>query len=50
MRHVVRTHRVNLDSLFERIREDPGLEVKYCNTKEQLADMLTKGMFSTIQD
>ena len=46
MRHVARTHRVDLDWLWERIREDPGIEIKYINTKIQLADILTKGSFS----
>ena len=46
MRHVARTHRVDLDWLFERIRDDPGIFLKYVNTKEQLADMLTKGQFT----
>ena len=38
MRHVSRTHRVALDWLFDRI--------KYVDTKNQLADMLTKECFS----
>ena len=28
MRHVVRTRRVNLDSMFAKIREDPGIQIK----------------------
>ena len=38
MRHVSRTHRVALDWLFYRI--------KYIDTKNQLADILTKGNFT----
>ena len=46
LRHVARTHRVDLDWLFERIMKDPGMFVKYVGTKEQLADILTKGSFT----
>ena len=43
MRHVSRTHRVALDWLFDRINLDPKIQIKYIDTKNQLADMLTKG-------
>ena len=46
MRHVSRTHRVALDWLFDRINLDPKVEIKYIDTKNQLADMLTKGNFT----
>ena len=46
LRHVGRTHRVDLDWLFERIMNDPGIYVKYVGFKEQLADILTKGSFT----
>ena len=49
MRHVLRTFRVDIDWLFERVREDPGIYMKYVNTKNQLADMLTKGSFTAAQ-
>ena len=49
MRHVLRTFRVDLDWLFERVRVDPGIFMKYVNTKKQLADMLTKGSFTAAQ-
>ena len=42
MRHVSRTHRVALDWLFDRINLDPKIQVKYIDTKNQLADILTK--------
>ena len=42
LRHVPRTHRVDLDWLFERISLDPAVRLKYVSTKEQLADILTK--------
>ena len=43
MRHVSRTHRVALDWLFDRINSDPNIQIKYIDTKNQLADILTKG-------
>ena len=46
MRHVTRTHRVDLDWIFERLRHDPGIQIKYVGTKFQLADLLTKGSFT----
>ena len=49
MRHVQRTHRVNLDWLFDRIAKDPGIRIKYVGTKQQIVDMLTKGSFIAIQ-
>ena len=49
MRHVARTHRVDLDWLWERIREDPGVFIKYVGTKEQIADLFTKGNFTAEQ-
>ena len=35
-----------LDWLFERINLDPQTQIKYVDTKNQLADILTKGSFS----
>ena len=46
MRLVSRTHRVALDWLFDRINSDPKIQSKYIDTKNQLADMLTKGNFT----
>ena len=46
MRHVSRTHRVALDWLFDRINLDPKIQVKYVDTKNQLAEILTKGNFT----
>ena len=42
MRHVSRTQRVALDWLFDRIT----FQIKYIDTKYQLADILTKGNFT----
>ena len=41
MRHVSRTHRVALDWLFDRIKLHPKIQIKYIDTKNQLADILT---------
>ena len=46
MRHVSRTHRVTLDRLFDRINLDSKIQIKYIDTKNQLADILTKGNFT----
>ena len=42
MRHDTRTHRVALDWLFDRINLDPKIQIKYIDTKNQLADILTR--------
>ena len=41
MRHVSRTLRVALDWSFDRINLDPKNQIKYIDTKNQLADILT---------
>ena len=46
MRHVSRTHRVALDWLFDRINLDSKIQIKYIDTKNQLADILTKANFT----
>ena len=46
MRHVSRTHRVALDWLFDRLNLDSKIQVKYNDTKHQLADILTNGNFT----
>ena len=46
MRHVSRTHRVALDWLLDRINLDPKIQIKYSDTTNQLADILTKGNFT----
>ena len=33
LRHVPRTHRIDLDWLFEIIKNDPGINIKYISTK-----------------
>ena len=46
IRCVSRTRRVALDWLFDRINLSPEFEIKYIDTKHQLADMLTKSNFA----
>ena len=46
LRHVSRTHRVALDWSSDRINLDPKIQIKYIDTKNQLADILTKGNFT----
>ena len=41
-----RNHRVALDWLFDRINLDSQIQIKYIDTKNQLADILTKGNFT----
>ena len=47
MRHVSRTHRVALDWLFDRINLDPKSKSNMLTPKNQLADILTKGNFTS---
>ena len=47
MRHVSRTHRVALDWLCDRINLDSKIQIRYTDTKHQLADILTKGQIHT---
>ena len=44
--HVSRTHRVALDWLFDRINLETKIQIKYVDTKNQFADMLTKESFT----
>ena len=46
MRHVSRTHRVALDWLFDRNNLDSKIQIKYIDTKNRLAHILTKGNFT----
>ena len=46
LRHVLRTLRVDTDCLFERVRIELEIFMKYVNTKDKLADVLTKGSFT----
>ena len=46
MRHASKTHKVALDCLFDRINLDPNIQIKYIDTKSQLADILTRENFT----
>ena len=46
MRHVSRTHRVALAWLLDRINLDRKVQVRYIDSKHQIADILTKGNFT----
>ena len=46
MRHVSRTDRVALGWLFDKINLDSKIQIRYINTKHQVADTLTKGNFT----
>ena len=49
LRHVVRTHRVDLDWLFELIDGDPSIFIRHVKTQDQIADFLNKGQFTAQQ-
>ena len=46
LRSVSRTHRVALDWLLDRVNVDPQIRIRYVDSKNQLADILTKGPFT----
>ena len=47
MRHVSRTHRVEIDWLFDRINLDPQIQIKCIDTENYLAGILTKANFTS---
>ena len=49
LKHVARTHRIDLDWWFERLSTDPAIYGRYIHTKLQIADILTKGHFTSEQ-
>ena len=49
MRHVMRTHRVNLDWLLDLFLKDVNCHTRYATTKEQAGDIFTKGSFTQSQ-
>ena len=44
LRHVQRTHKVNIASLAERFKEDTSITLEYVDTSEQAADIFTKAL------
>ena len=49
LRHVTRTHKVNLASTYD-VFEDPSVGLEYVNTKEQAADIFTKALSPQLWD
>ena len=49
LRHVTSTHRVDLHWLLERVNWPHFILITNVRTNDQLADILTKGMFTTMQ-
>ena len=45
LRHVSRTYRVALDWLIDRIKLDNKIQIRYVDSRNQLANILTKGRF-----
>ena len=45
LRHLPRTHRIDVNWLFE-VCQHPEVRMVYCNTKQQVADLMTKAMTS----
>ena len=48
MKHVGRTHRVDLDFLHQ-VMTDPSITARYVNTRDQLADIFAKANFVAAQ-
>ena len=46
MRHVSRTHRVDLDQLFGPMNLDKAIRIKYVHTTQETADVFTQGSFA----
>ena len=45
LRHLPRTHRIDVNWLFE-VCQSPEIMLRYCNTKQQIADLMTKAINS----
>jgi hypothetical protein len=46
LRHIARTHRVNLAWISEVFRHNDQVSIRYCVTSEQAADIMTKGFIN----
>ena len=44
MRHVARTHLVNLDWLVDSVNLDSNISVKHVHTNQQIADFVTTSL------
>ena len=49
LRHLARTHRVNLSFLYGIALHSPYIYLQYTKTSNQAADIFTKGQFTVIQ-
>ena len=47
--HVTRTHRIDLEWLFERVNLDHSILIKDVRTHDQLPEILTDGTFATME-
>ena len=47
LRHVQRTHRIVLDWTYDLIRQNDGIWLRYIGTKDQIADLMTKGFLNS---
>ena len=45
LRHLPRTHRIDVNWLFE-VCGSPEIQLRYCSTKQQIADLMTKALNS----
>ena len=43
LRHITRTHKINLSALSEDIQDDPA-ELEYCKADDQAADIFAKSL------
>ena len=43
LRHIQRTHKINLGSIHEVLQAE-NIEIRYCKTDEQVADIVTKAV------
>ena len=49
MRHVSRTHRVTLDWLFDRVKLDTTIQIKYMDTKKPTRRHANQGQFHMLR-
>ena len=47
LRHVQRTHRIVLDWTYDLIRQNDCIWLRYVGTKDQIADLMTKGFLNS---
>ena len=47
LRHIQRTHRIVLDWTYDLIRQNDCVWLRYIGTKDQVADLMTKGFLNS---